>query len=263
MTEDLSWVWVTRHLGALEKRVLRVRGGKQFIPAVVSDASRLFLSKSITGNRTHVERFRELGLADLLKASPHSPNETLDSNELMNDNDDLFHALKATWAPEKDELITQRICAALGASRPNIEIFAVGDPKSQMNYNPADQEAWFLINFAWFHREAFDPSASIDSRLAYAMALGRLVEWWRSRESGLDRMAAGKKRSEAAMPKAAAERRRKASLDPPDWHYEAKCRVAELRAGPGRRSDSHIAKIIAKELEMSARQVSRVIKKMT
>lgn len=251
MTEDPKLIRTTVSLGALDHDTFRL-GGKRFFRTTICDATGLFLTPSLGGNRKQVARLEELGLSDMLKPPITDAKES--DTSVVSKTDFI-------WGDGEREKITKRICEALNASRANIETFSKDSPNSGMNYVAADQEAWFLINFIWFHREAQDNGSSLDYRLAYAMALGRLIEWWRWRASGLDRMAAGKKRSEAATTKAAHARSGKARNDPPDWHAEARARAAELRKRRGQRSESQIAKIIAEETEMSPRQVARVIAK--
>jgi hypothetical protein len=93
-----------------------------------------------------------------------------------------------------------------------------------------------------------DEGMSSADRFQMAIAhLGRLLEWWRWRSDGLDRMAVGRKRSEAARPKATAARMAKAASDPPDWWDDALGRLRSF--AQDRKVSAHsVAKKLAPSL---------------
>lgn len=195
-----------RHLGARELRAIKIEGRKKkFLHTAQGDALRLFLMGLMLGEvEQHVCRLEELGVADVLLARAQGGE-------------------RGIHLPLEHE---RRICAALGVKAASIERFEDGAPSEWRTFGPREAEAWFLVNFAWFYSKMVDESMSINGRLQMAIALGRLLEWWHWRTTGLDRMAAAKKRSEAARPRATAARKAKAASDPPDWWADAREQAA-------------------------------------
>lgn len=146
-------------------------------------------------------------------------------------------------------------------------------------FDPAENEAWFLAAFAslWLDTgladpnmaEAFrtndsglplDPSRVLEMRQCQALIeFGRLLEWWRFRSEKHDRRAAGKGRSEGALPKAREARASNQKFDA-DWQNEARQQALNMRSKNPKRSWWSIAQELAKIHEKSARHVSGVIK---
>jgi len=122
-------------------------------------------------------------------------------------------------------------------------------------------EAWVLVAFAqidFWRRRAVESGAAEDAAL-YGIMLGRCIEWWRWRRLGLDRKAAGKGRSEDALPHARQARASNQEFDA-DWQNEARQQARELHAKNRKRSRWDIAKELAEIHEKSARHVSGIIK---
>ena len=130
--------------------------------------------------------------------------------------------------------------------------------------DPSDIRAsfgWAVAQFAGYHeilsqqRKDGDLNGAIDT----AKYIGRLFEWWRWRRRGLDRKAAGKGRSEDALPHARQARVSNQKFDA-DWQNEARQQARELHAKNSKRSRWDIAKELAEIHDKSARHVSGIIK---
>jgi hypothetical protein len=166
--------------------------------------------------------------------------------------------LEMPGASAADE--ARRICAALAATAPSIETFDSTAPPEWKRFGATEGEAWFLVNFVRYYRRSHDATADVEARRQYAIALGRLLEWWRWRREGHDRRAAGKKKSEAAQPKAVAARKMMAVADPPDWWDEARQRASELHGKNRKRTAWDVAGDLVPEFERSRRHIAEIIK---
>jgi hypothetical protein len=154
---------VQRRLGALGRKGIKIEGSKRFLRTALGDGLALFFNSNQRDIANTLRRFEKLGLSDLLDP----PTETEDHGSKLVD-------------------VTARICTALGAKAASIELFDKDFSPSWSKFGKPEADAWFLTNFAFFYAKQNDPSADLDWRLSWALALGRLMEWrryWR-REQG-------------------------------------------------------------------------------
>jgi hypothetical protein len=246
----LSRYTVTRRYGAIGKPGVAVKGGKTFRETPWGVGARLFLAEPLVGMQRYEERFAELGLGDLLgpgryerNAEAREPTEPTPSAAATDARSDSRLA---------DDL--SRICAALGTDCAAIRVFGKDDLRGEANFDPAASEAFFLANFAWFNSLATDPNTIEDERQPYWIALGRLVEWWRWRSSGLDGAAAARLASDVGLAKA------RQSKEPGWWPWayaRARLLAKELSGDSGRTNSiagRKVAGIIREELVEILRQ---------
>lgn len=234
-------------LGALELRTMRTKARRRYRKTATGQGRKLFLYEALTGLLPYRKRFEELGLSDLLDipATPRPENNTHRTDGSLRTNEPLYE---------------RRICTALGVHAAIVPAYAGNRDNKQKQSSGPEAEAWFLTNFVHFHRPMMDLETSDDQRLAHAIALGRLIEWWRWRRDGLDRLAASKKNSEAALSKARRARLGRTDRDEPDWWDDARLRADAMKRRNPSRSRTDIARQIGRENGRSARQVAKVIK---
>ncbi len=223
-------------LGMLESHEIRFEDQKKnfdTIPAV--DSTRLFSDLLPSGLTAVVARFHELQIGDLLE-----PEYWL-GEDYLSDSD-------------------QRILVATGAVKATIETHEKSNPKAKQNFDLKNSEAWFLSNFVWYYSMAFGEAASPQFRLPFAIKLGRLIEWWRWRREGFDKVAYGKRRSEASLSKASEARKNAASTDEPEWWDAARLEATDIHSTWPKKSRSEVARQLAKIHRHSVRQIQEVIK---
>lgn len=192
-----------RRLGALRRKGIKIEGSEgKILPSAFGDGMGLFFGPSLFEITKTMLRFEELGLADLLDSPPEPQSE---------------ESKKLTWLWNLAQIETDssaRICEALGANAPSIEIFGEEDPQVWREFSEREEEAWFFTLFASFYRRQTASYADMDERLSWAHALGRLLEWRRWRREGYDLAAvqqadfvAGRKKGEG--PRMAQEKKKR------------------------------------------------------
>ena len=237
MTQDSSSVTFQKiEFGVLESFEILVNGKKKTIAGTpLVEGIQLFLAGRASGLYDVRRRMVELKVGDLLEPKYwHGDNYVTDS--------------------------LARILIATGAARATIETHEKASPKAVDNFDLKNSEAWFLSNFIFYYSRAFDAAATFEDRLPFAIALGRLIEWWRWRSSGFDKMAVGKRRSESSIQIAAAARKDAAAANEPEWWDGARLDAEAIHKKHPKKSRSEVAGSLAEKHRHSARQIQKVIK---
>lgn len=228
---------VIRRLGALSRSGYKVTKGKRFLHLAQEDGQSLFYRPSEIA--AVVRRFEDLGLADLLAAQGTEYKE-----------DEIFGTFpKLDW---ENADITGRICDAVGAKAASIEIFQKDDPSPWCEFGEREADAWFLTNFAWFYSRQNEPNASIEWRLEWAHALGRLMQWKNFWFEGHDARVVSRMNSDSGWEKVLAggaaenQERTHMRLRWEDWALQ---RAHALRSDRPSRNKRRLAMLIYAETE--------------
>ncbi len=216
--------------------------------------------------------------ADVPAGLIHGPNPEF---AMLFDNDALEIALRRFEALGLSELLDSSHLASMGRNQISQQTARALNAKKcdAKGFDPAENEAWFLAAFAslWLHTGLADPAMAepiradesgrpldlarvLDLRRCLALIeFGRLLEWWRFRSEKHDQLAAGKRSSEDALPKAREARARNQAFDA-DWHQEARQEARELHAKNRKRSRWNIAGELAPRFNVTPRYMSEIIK---